>query len=298
MTQQLVNVGAHTFEDSDEYPDGIVTAIDTSHLVIEDDTPVDNFQSAQQQRLLIDPLYGAKPIPLPFIAEADVGVFYHLKGDPIVPDVLLSLGVQRAEDLSQRDNRTYFVWQFGKVPDVCMEIVSNQEGAELSLSQKARRKGKTRSKKEIYAQIGVPYYVVFDPLRQIQGEPDMAGALLRVWAISSTGYLELTPPQGIASTESSVWLDGIGLGLTLWQGPFEEETPRLWLRWCDQDGQVIPTGAEGQETQRQRAEAEAQRAETERQRAEAEAQRAETERQRAERLAERLRELGLNPDDL
>jgi hypothetical protein len=277
MTQQLINPDAGVVEYSDEHPEGIVTALDISHLVIEDDTPVDNFQSAQQQRLLIDPLYAAKPIPLPFIAEADVGVFYKLKGEPIVPDVLLSLGVKRAEDLSQRENRTYFVWQFGKVPDVCVEIVSNQEGDELSLSQKSQRKGKTLSKQDIYAQIRVPYYVVFDPLQRIQGEQDMQGALLRVWTISPSGYAELTPPQGIVRTGESVWLEGIELGLTLWEGPFEEETPRLWLRWCNQEGQVFLTGAEGQEAERQRAEAE---------------------HQRAERLAEKLRELGINPEEI
>ena len=113
----------------------IVTELDISHLVIEDDTPVDNFQSAQQQRLLVDSICSAKPIPLPFIAESNVGLFYKLKGEPVVPDMLLSLGVQRAEDLSQRQNRAYFLWEFGKVPDVCVEIVPNQEGDELGLSQ-------------------------------------------------------------------------------------------------------------------------------------------------------------------
>ncbi|HIK46595.1 MAG TPA: Uma2 family endonuclease [Leptolyngbyaceae cyanobacterium M65_K2018_010] len=277
MTQPLLNSEPLTFETSDEHPDGIVTALDISHLEIEDDTPVDNFQSAQQQRLLIDALYSSTPIPLPFIAEADVGLFYQLKGDPIVPDVLLSLGVKRAEDLSQRENRTYFVWQFGKVPDVCIEIVSNQEGDELSLSQKSQRKGKRLSKKAIYAQIGVPYYVVFDPLQQIQGEQDMGGAWLRVWTISPTGYTELTFSSGITRVGQPVWLDRVGLGLTLWVGPYEEETPRLWLRWCDSEGRVIPTGAEGQAAERQRAE---------------------TERQRAERLAEKLRELGIDPNEV
>ena len=277
MTQNLFNSEGFTFETSEEHPEGVVTSLDISHLEIEDDTPVDNFQSAQQQRLLIDALYSSTPIPLPFIAEADVGVFYQLKGDPIVPDVLLSLGVKRAEDFSQRENRTYFVWQFGKVPDVCVEIVSNQEGDELDLSQKSRRKGKTRSKKDLYAQLGVPYYVVFDPLRQLQGEQAMAEAILRVWTISPTGYTELTPASGILSTGESVWLDGVGLGLTLWEGAYEEETSRLWLRWCDQEGQVVPTGAEGQAAERQRAE---------------------TERQRADRLAEKLRELGVDPDTL
>ena len=83
MTQQLL--------DSEE----IVTELDISHLVIEDDTPVDNFQSEEQQRLLVEPLYSSKVLPAPFLAAANVGLFYKLKGDPIVPDILLSLGVQR-----------------------------------------------------------------------------------------------------------------------------------------------------------------------------------------------------------
>ncbi len=261
----------------------IITELDISHLVIEDDTPVDNFQSAQQQRLLVDPLYSAKPIPLPFIAEANVGLFYKLKGDPIVPDMLLSLGIQRSPDYSEKRDRSYFVWEFGKVPEVCVEIVSNQEGDELVVSSKSQQKRKTTSKKDIYTQIGVPYYVVFDPLRQIQGQAEMNGALLRVWSIAPGGYTELTPPSGINGIGHSVWLDAVGLGLTLWEGQFEEEVPRLWLRWCDRQGQVILTGAEGQEIERQRAEAERQRAEAE--------------RQRAERLAEQLRSLGVNPDE-
>ncbi|HEY9596088.1 MAG TPA: Uma2 family endonuclease [Cyanophyceae cyanobacterium] len=262
MTQRLL--------DTEDYSEAIVTELDISHLTIEDDTPVDNFQSAQQQRLLIDPLCSSRAIPLPFIAEANVGLFYKLKGDPIVPDVLLSLGVQRAEDLSQRRNRSYFVWEFGKVPDVCIEIVSNPEGDELSLSQKSQQKGKAACKKDIYAQVGAPYYVVFDPLRQIQGESEMSGALLRVWTLTAGRYGELTPAEGIDTVGQTVWLETVGLGLTLWQGAFEESVSRLWLRWCDEQGQIVPTGAE----------------------------RADAERQRADRLAEKLRELGINPDDV
>ena len=180
----------------------IVTELDISHLTLEDDTPVDNFQSEGQQRILVEPLYSAKVLAGPFLAAANVGLFYLLDGDPIVPDAMLSLGVQRPTDYSKRQNRSYFVWQFGKVPDVCIEIVSNQKGGEL----------------------------------------------------------------------------------TLWEGLFEEDIPRLWLRWCDEQGQVIPTGAEGQEQERQRAE-------------QAE-QQIEQERQRADRLAELLRQQGIDPNAL
>jgi Uma2 family endonuclease len=251
MVQQLLNT------------EEIVSELDISHLVIEDDEPVDNFQSAQQQRLLVDSLYSSRILPLPFLAEANIGLFYKLKGEPIVPDVLVSLAVQRAADFSQRQNRSYFVWEFGKVPEVCVEIVSNQEGDELVVSKKSKQKGKLVCKRDVYAQIGVPYYVVFDPQQQIQGPGEMNGALLRVWSIAPNGYTELTSATGIGAIGESVWLDAVGLGLTVWEGQFEEAVTRVWLRWCDRQGRIIWTGAE-----------------------------------RAEQLAERLRSLGVNPDEI
>ena len=80
------------------------------------------------------------------------------------------------------------------------------------------------------------------------------------------------------------------MGLKLWEGELEGKQ-NIWLRWCDQAGEVIPTGAE-------RAEQERQRAEQERQRAEQAESLLEQERQRAEQLAARLRVLGIDPDQL
>jgi Uma2 family endonuclease len=254
MTQDVLN-------------DAIVTELDISHLVTEDDAPVDNFQSEKQQRLLVEPLYSSWFPGLSFIAAANVGLFYALKQDPIVPDVMLSLGLEMPTDWSQKQNRSYFVWEFGKVPEVCIEIVSNREGDELTLSRKSQQKGKTASKKDLYAQIGVLYYAVFDPLEQLQQPEEMNGSLLRVWALREGRYREL---------ESPFWLETVGLGLTLWSGLFEGVGGQ-WLRWCDPDGQMILTGAEGRELERQRAEAE---------------------RQRADRLAKQLRAIGINPDEV
>jgi Uma2 family endonuclease len=247
------------------------------HLVLEDDTPVDNFQSEIQQRLLVEPLYSSEVLPAPFLVAANVGLFYKLKGDPIVPDVMLSLGIQRPEDFSQKQNRSYLVWELGKLPEICLEIVSNQEGDELTLSRRSQQKGKTTAKKDLYAQIGIPYYIVFDPLQQLQGPSEMDGALLRVWFRSPTRYSELTSPEGLVAAGQSVWLEDVELGLTLWEGEFEENVSRLWLRWCDRQGQVIPTGKE---------------------RADAEHERADAEHERADRLADRLRALGVDPDQV
>jgi len=220
---------------------------DISQLVIEDDRPVDNFQSAKQQRSLVEPLYSAYVLPRPFIADANVGIFFAGKQSPIAPDAFLSLRVQMPEDWRQKRHRTYFVWEFGKVPEVCIEIVSNREGEELG------------SKKALYAQIGVAYYAVFDPLRQIQEAGQMDGSLLRVWGLTVGRYTEMRSP---------FWLETVGLGLAVWEGVFEDQ-PGLWLRWCDRQGEVILTGAEARDQQQQ---------------------------QRADRLAERLRSLGVDPE--
>ncbi len=100
---------------------------DISHLVTEDDTPVDNLFSETQQRLLCDCLYSSWSRPdgsRIFLVAANVGVFYAVHQPAIVPDVFLSLDVQAPQDWREKRNRTYFTWEFGKPPDVAIEIVS------------------------------------------------------------------------------------------------------------------------------------------------------------------------------
>lgn len=221
------------------------------HLVTEDDTPVDNIFSEKQQRLLTEPLYTAWAGPgeaRPFLALANVGLFYGLHEPPLVPDVLLSLDVQAPADPWPKPKRSYFLWEYGKPPEVVIEIVSNREGGEAG------------RKLEVYTRIGIPYYVIFDPLEQLEL------GVLQVY--------QLAPLKEPVSISPEV-LPGVGLGLTLWQGKFEGLEAQ-WLRWCDPDGHLIPTGAE---------------------RAEQERRRAEQERERAERLAAQLRALGVEPEE-
>ncbi|MEL6555757.1 MAG: Uma2 family endonuclease [Cyanobacteria bacterium J06621_11] len=290
-TDSVEDSESNDTEFNDTEFDDTIDELDISHLKIEDDKPVDNFQSAQQQRLLVDTLWSNDTLPRPFIAEANVGLFYQIKGDPVVPDMLLSLGVQKAEDYSEKRNRAYFVWELGKVPEVCIEVVSNREGDEVAISAKSKRKGKTSSRKDRYARIGVPYYVVFDPLQRIQDEANMNGALLRVWSLVSGRYVELTSEVGITAAGQSIQLETVGLGLTVWEGPYEEQIPQLWLRWCDTQGNLLLTGAEGKAIEKQRADAAQQKADAAQQKADAE-------QQKAERLAEKLRQMGVDPDEI
>ncbi len=255
------------------------------HLVTEDDTPVDNVFSEKQQRLLTEPLYSSwsRPDGQKFVALANVGLFFAIRQPPYVPDMLLSLDVTLPENLHPKPHRSYFVWEYGKPPDVVVEVVSNTEGGEDS------------NKLSGYARIGVRYYVIHDPERLLSDEP------LRGFQLDAMTYRAMNEP---------LWLTGVELGLRLWHGRYEDHDD-TWLRWVDADGSPIATGAERAETERQRAEQEHQlasherrranqehqRAEKEHQRAEKERNRAEKEQQRAERLTEQLRRLGAEPEE-
>jgi hypothetical protein len=72
----------------------------------------------------------------------------------------------------------------------------------------------------------------------------------------------------------------------------------VWLRWCDQNGQVIPTGAEMARQAQYRAEEAQQYADQESQRAEQAALLLQQERLRSERLIAKLQALGVDPDSL
>jgi hypothetical protein len=233
------------------------------HIVTEDGAAVDNLFSEKQMRLLTEPLFSSWPGPgdgRPFVAMGNVGLFYGLFQPPLVPDTLLSLDVRLPEEVWEKHHRSYFTWEYGKPPDVVIEIVSNTVGEELG------------KKLELYAQVGVLYYIVYDPHRFLRGE------VLRMFDLERRS---LKP-------RAQHWMPDIGLGVRLWQGRYEDLTGS-WLRWCLEDGSPLPTGAERIIQERERAEQERERAEQERERAE----QAYT---RAERLAARLRELGLDPE--
>ncbi|MEB3151061.1 MAG: Uma2 family endonuclease, partial [Sphaerospermopsis sp.] len=68
----------------------------------------------------------------------------------------------------------------------------------------------------------------------------------------------------------------LGLSLGLWEGTFRG-IPKLWLRWFTLAGELIPEPSEEVAIAKQEAN---------------------TAKIKAEKLAEKLRELGINPDEL
>jgi Uma2 family endonuclease len=252
----------------------------SDHLITEDGQPVDGIYSERQMRLLTETLYASWQPGRPFMACANVGVFYINENPAIVPDVFVSVDIAPHPDTSSKAGKSYLMWTKGKPPDIVIEIVSNTEGNELT------------DKRRIYAQnVRAPYYVVWDPEQYLKGDR------LQIFALTKKSYLS-TP---------EAWFPELGLGLKLWQGEYDATTDE-WLRWVDESGRLLETGEE----QRLLAEAAQRHAEAAQRVAEA-AQRvadaaqlqavsaerkAEQEKQRAELLAAKLREMGVDPDQL
>jgi hypothetical protein len=225
-------------------------------LVTEDGVPVDNIYVEKQYRLLTEPLYSSWAGPgegRPFLALANVGWFHTWKQPPLVPDALLSLDAAPAGDLRTKEGRSYFQWLIGKAPEVVIEIVSDRRGGEDDV------------KKRAYARLAALFYVIYDPNDLLQG------GVLRAYVLQRGKYEPVDPH----------WFPEVGLGLTLWEGTFEG-THETWLRWCDPEGRVIPTGAE--------------RADDERRRADEERRRADAAGDKLQRLAAQLRALGIEPE--
>jgi Uma2 family endonuclease len=238
--------------------------LDVSHLITEDDTPVDNLPSEKQQRLLIETLYNNWSLGpgRTFLAAANVGVFNWVKQSPVVPDMFISLDVEIAHDWWKKEHRSYFTWEFGKPPDLVLEIVSNKEG------------GENTDKLGRYAWMKVQVYIIYDPMKHIMSEA------LTIYKLEDGAYHPYSNNKDLLPN----------LRLTLWQGEFESKLD-TWLRWTDSQGNLILTGQELAECERLAKEHERQEKERER-------QAKEDALARAERLAAKLKELGIDPGTL
>jgi Uma2 family endonuclease len=239
-----------------------------------DDTPVDNELQDLIPSLLKAVLALLWENRWDWFFGVDMGIYYHPEESAIVPDGFLSLEVQRFIDVREASPKeidlrlSYVLWEEQVVPMLVLEVVSH------------KRRGEYSRKKKLYGEMGVLYYVVYNPRRRRK-------APLEVYKLVDGEYqLQFGNP---------VWLSEIGLGIGAARGIYQGIN-REWLYWYDEQGQRILTPEEQIANQRQLAQRERQRvteaeqlAQRERQRVTEAEQLAQRERQRAKLLEERLR---------
>jgi Uma2 family endonuclease len=250
-------------------------------LPYSDDTPVDNEFQRLIPFLLQSILSFAWQDRTDWFFGMDMGIYYHPQKSAVAPDAFLSLGVDYYKGGDDKGRSSYVLWEENYVvPTLAIETVSQTYGSEYD------------KKRDIYAQMGVLYYAVFS----IKPKSRRGHQILEIYRLVEGEYQLLSGDR--------VWMPEIGLALGK-ERSIHNNKVRNWLYWYDESGQRLITPEEDAAQERQRAEQERQRAEQEKQRAEQEKQRAEQERQkakqekqRADRLTQKLRELGLNPEDL
>jgi len=187
-------------------------------------------------------------------------LLYYEEGNP---HAHLSPDVLVTLGLEKKRRESYKLWEIGKAPEVVVEVTSR--------STRMRDIG---LKKGLYEAMGVKEYILFDP------RTEYLMPRFQVYRLESGVFVPCLVPEHVGYPSL------LGLTFRVVDGVlriFETES-----------GQLLPTPSE----LTSRLLEQVQKVEAERQRAEFERQQAESERQRAARLAERLRQLGLDPDQL
>lgn len=249
-----------------------------SSLLTEDDLPETDHQPVDNELQILLPNLLRVILALLWAERMDwflgvnLGVYHDPKLSAIGPDAFLSLGVTRYKRESGR--LSYVIAQENNVvPQWVLEVVSKTPGGEYG--DKLRQ----------YAEIGVLYYTVYNPdyWQRDRHEP------FEVYRLEQGEYLR--------QAGNPVWMPEIGLGIGCAVGT-HEGFQRQWLYWYDEQGNRHPAPENVIAQEREARSQAEQQLEQERQlRSQAE-QTALQERQLREDLLERLRQRGIDLDDL
>lgn len=179
-----------------------------------DDTPVDNELQNFIPNFLLSTLAHIWSERMDWFFGVDMGIYYDPYQPAIAPDGFLSVGVPRIIDEDLR--LSYLLWEEQAVPILVLEVVSHT------------RRGEYTTKKNFYAEMGVLYYVVYNPLRKRKPK-------LEVYQLKNGQYQLLAGEP--------VWLSDLGLGIGREIGIYQG-IKREWLYWYDEQGKRYLTPEE------------------------------------------------------
>ena len=259
---------------------------DHKQLPETDGTFVKNFQEHPQSIVLtssIAPILEKLHPDGQYCIGQDSGIYWRLVEPPEkgaeAPDWFYVPNVSPFLDGEYR--RSYVLWKESVAPLIAIEFVSGNGNEErdatpASASEKA-------GKFWVYEQaIRIPFYAIFDAWKDI----------LEVYRLVDGRYAKMEPNE---RGHFAIAPMAVELGL---QQEIQQREMTTWLRWWDEDGNLLLTGDERAIAEKQaRLNAEAI-ANQQRVIADEERLIANQERQQKEKLEAYLRSLGINPDDL
>jgi len=239
-------------------------------LITDDGEPMESNNHRVAMNLLIQSLKYYWRDRQDFFVGGNMFVYYSINQvknqDFKGPDFFVVLDV---DGTINRD--AWIAWEEdSRLPDVVIELMSPST-AEVDLT----------TKKDIYERkLKTQDYFVYNPKN-----PNS----LRGWQLINRRYQSLSPNQ-----QGRLYCESLGLWLGIWEGKIEN-SQGTWLRFFDADGNLVLMG---DEAETKRAELERQQKELEQQQKEEVIQQLKIEKQQKERLAAKLRELGIDPDEI
>ena len=251
-----------------------LTLPDHTQLPESDGTFVKNFQEHPQSLLLTSSICPVLDVLHPdgrYSIGQDCGIYWRLTDPPErgaeAPDWFYVPNVPPL--LNGKRRRSYVMWKEIIAPLIAIEFVSGDGSEERDATSPFAADEAKGGKFWVYEQaIRVPFYAIY--------EVDKAS--VEVYELVANHYEKCVPNE-----RGRYPIPPLGVELGIWQGEYMNKM-LPWLRWWDSVGRLLPTGDE--------------RADQEMQRADQEMQRADQEMQRAERLAAKLRELGVDPEEV
>ncbi|NER47277.1 MAG: Uma2 family endonuclease [Symploca sp. SIO1A3] len=243
---------------------------DHTQLPESDGTFVKNFQEHPQSVLLTDSI---RPVLQQLHPDGqyrigqDCGIYWRLTEPPEkgaeAPDWFYVPHIPPLLDGEMR--RSYVLWKEYVAPLIVLEFVSgdgSEERDQTPPSVDNQGEKQKAGKFWVYEQaIRVPFYGIYEVKK----------ASVDVYHLVAGSYELLSRNE-----RGHYPIPAMGVELGIWQGEYDEVT-LPWLRWWDNQGNLLLTGDE---------------------RSQLLSSQLEQERQRAERLAERLRQMGIDPNEL
>ena len=234
---------------------------DHTQLPESDGTFVKNFQEHPQSIILTDSIGPVLQQLHPdghYAIGQDCGIYWRETDPPEkgaeAPDWFYVPHVPPLVDGQIR--RSYVLWREFMAPLIALEFASGNGAEErdrtpLSFAQtgEVTKPGKFWVYERI---IRIPYYGIYQ----------VSNGSLEVYRLIDGSYQQLAPNE-----RGHYAIAPLAVELGLWQGSYQNQT-QLWLRWWDEQGNLLLIGSERAELAQQRAEQERQRAEQERAKAE------------------------------
>ena len=274
--------------------DGVVlpTAFpDHTQLPESDGTFVKNFQEHPQSLILTDSIGQILQQRHPdgqYAIGQDSGIYWRETEPPEkgaeAPDWFYVPNVP--PNLDGQYRRSYVLWREHIAPLIALEFASgngDEERDRTPLSRTDEGVATKPGKFWVYERVmRIPYYGIYE----------INSGRLEVYRLID-GYYQLLELNERGHFPIAL----LGVELGLWQGNYQNQT-MLWLRWWDEEGNLLLIGDERAELERLRGEQQRERAEQERLRAESAEQARQAEFQARRDAIPRLLGMGLSAEQV